>query len=289
MSREMSTANGHRAQGAARPDLPALKRRYLSTIEMFSDLSPQQVAALEGEIRMSNVPAGRMVFAPEETGEGLFILKQGAVQIYRISPEGKRFVIANIEPGTFFGEMAFAGQSMYGSFAETMQPSLLCVMSRVDLERLIAKYPSVGLRMMQALAGRLGDAESQLEDLALKSLSARLATFILRQTSGGAGQMGRADPQRSGRARRHLARNGDPGAERTEGRRPHRDRSEANRSARSRKPGGCGGVLLAAHAAPVARMPGAWRCGRPPAARDRDAHSPHHLAFRARRLPVSPC
>jgi CRP/FNR family cyclic AMP-dependent transcriptional regulator len=189
MSREMSTANGHRAQGAARPDLPALKRRYLSTIEMFSDLSPQQVAALEGEIRMSNVPAGRMVFAPEETGEGLFILKQGAVQIYRISPEGKRFVIANIEPGTFFGEMAFAGQSMYGSFAETMQPSLLCVMSRVDLERLIAKYPSVGLRMMQALAGRLGDAESQLEDLALKSLSARLATFILRQTSGGAGQM----------------------------------------------------------------------------------------------------
>lgn len=43
--------------------------------------------------------------------------------------------------------------------------------------------------MMQALAGRLGDAESQLEDLALKSLSARLATFILRQTSGDADQM----------------------------------------------------------------------------------------------------
>ena len=102
------------------------------------------------------------------------------MQIYRISPEGKRFVVASVEPGTFFGEMAFLGQSMYGSFAETTEASVLCAMSRYDIEQLMQRYPTVAVRMMQALSQRLSEAETQLEDLALKSLAARLATFILR-------------------------------------------------------------------------------------------------------------
>ena len=34
--------------------------------------------------------------APEETGEALFFVQEGTVQIYRISPEGKKFVIDNL-------------------------------------------------------------------------------------------------------------------------------------------------------------------------------------------------
>ena len=62
-------------------------------------------------------------------------------------------------------------------------------MSRRDVEQLIGRFPMVGVRIMQALAARLSEAEAQLEDLALKSLASRLATLILRMTSDGGDQM----------------------------------------------------------------------------------------------------
>lgn len=160
-----------------------LKRRYLRQVEVFQDLTETQIYDVERSARMWTVGAGRILYQPDETPEALFLLKAGSVQIYRISPDGKRFIVSNIEPGMFFGEVALLGQPIYDSFAETLEESTLCVMGRRDLEYLIGRYPIIGVRIMQALADRLSNAETQLEDLALKSLTARLATLILRLTS----------------------------------------------------------------------------------------------------------
>ncbi len=174
---------GQASQGGRPRDPGALKRRYLQQVEVFQDLSEAQIYEVERSTRMSTVGAGRILFQPDEKPETLYLLKAGHVQIYRISPDGKRFVISNIESGMFFGEMALLGQSLHDSFAEAVSESTLCVISRRDLEYLIGRFPTVGVRMMQVLADRLNEAETQLEDLALKSLTARLATLILRLTS----------------------------------------------------------------------------------------------------------
>lgn len=165
------------------PGAGAHKRRYLQTVEVFQDLTEAQIYEVERSTRMSTFGPGRILYQPDEKSETLFLLKTGHVQIYRISPEGKRFVISNVEPGMFFGEMALLGQAIHDSFAETLKESTLCVISRRDLEYLIGRFPTVGVRIMQTLADRLGEAETQLEDLALKSLTARLATLILRLSS----------------------------------------------------------------------------------------------------------
>ncbi len=166
------------------PDPGALKRRYLQQVEVFQDLTEAQIYEVERSTRMSRVGPGRILYQPDDKSETLFLLKTGHVQIYRISLEGKRFVISNIEPGMFFGEMALLGQALHDSFAEALQESTLCVISRRDLEYLIGRFPTIGVRIMQTLADRLSEAETQLEDLALKSLTARLASLILRLSSG---------------------------------------------------------------------------------------------------------
>ncbi|MCY3748144.1 MAG: Crp/Fnr family transcriptional regulator [Chloroflexi bacterium] len=166
-----------------------MKRRYLQQVEVFQDLSETQIYEVERSTRMSTVGPGRILHQPDEKSEMLFLLKSGRVQIYRISPDGKRFIVSNIEPGMFFGEMALLGQAMHDSFAEAVTDSTVCVISRRDLEYLIGRFPTIGVRIMQALADRLSEAESQLEDLALKSLTARLATLILRLSSGANGRV----------------------------------------------------------------------------------------------------
>jgi CRP/FNR family cyclic AMP-dependent transcriptional regulator len=102
------------------------------------------------------------------------------VQLYRISPEGKKLVIATLGPGTLFGEMALLGQQMHNAFAEALEDCLILVMSRTDLERLILNKPLVGLRMLEITGRRLNDAEARLEDMAFKGIPARLASLLLR-------------------------------------------------------------------------------------------------------------
>jgi CRP-like cAMP-binding protein len=149
-------------------------------MELFQDLSTREMEELDRITTMSTVRKGKVFYRPDETGEVLFILKKGRVQLYRISPEGKKLIIASLGPGTLFGEMALLGQQMHNTFAEAAEDCLICVMSRKDLERLILNKPQIALRVLEITSRRLRDAEERLETMAFKGIPARLASLLLR-------------------------------------------------------------------------------------------------------------
>ena len=134
---------------------------------------------------MSTCRRGKVFYTPGETGEVLFILKRGRVNIYRINPDGKKLVIATIGPGTVFGEMSLTGQGMHDTFAEAAEDCTLCVMSRTDVEHLLLSKPRVALRFMELIANRLRELEVRMENVAFKSVSARLATSLLQLAEEG--------------------------------------------------------------------------------------------------------
>ena len=158
----------------------AEKMRYLSELAVFQDLAPREVEELNRVTTMSTMPKGRVFYRPEEPGEVMFILKEGRVQLYRISPEGKKLVITTLGPHTLFGEMALLGTKMHNTFAEAVDDCLICVMSRTDLERLILNKPQVALRILEITGRRLREAEERLENMAFKGIPARLANLLLR-------------------------------------------------------------------------------------------------------------
>lgn len=156
------------------------KPGYLWEHDLFRDLPERDRGAIERMTTLTNVPRGRVFYRPEDVGEVIFLLKEGRVQLYRISPEGKKLVIATLGPGALFGEMALLGQQMHHAFAEALDDCVIMIMSRTDLERLILNNPSVGLRMLEITGKRLADAQLRLEDMAFKGIPARLATLLLR-------------------------------------------------------------------------------------------------------------
>ncbi len=160
--------------------VPRDKIGYLSEIEIFQDLTPREIQEIDRITTISQVQKGKVFYRPEETGEILFILKKGRVQLYRISAEGKKLVITTLGPGTLFGEMALLGQQMHNAFAEATDDCHICVMSRTDLERLFLNKPMVALRVLEITGRRLREAEKRLEDMAFKGIPARLASLLLR-------------------------------------------------------------------------------------------------------------
>jgi CRP/FNR family cyclic AMP-dependent transcriptional regulator len=161
------------------PDRIAAKIGYLAQTDIFRDLTPDDMTELERMTAMTTCRRGRVFYTPETTGEVLFILKKGRVNIYRITADGRKLITATIEPGTVFGEMSFIGQGMWGASAEAAEDCTLCVMSRADLEHLLLTHPCVALRLVEVLAERLRAAEERLETVAFKSVTARLAATLL--------------------------------------------------------------------------------------------------------------
>ena len=151
----------------------------LSNIDIFQDLSPDDLKEMDQTTTMSTCEPGRVFYAPEDTGEVLFLLKKGRVQLYRLSQDGKKLIVAILEEGSIFGEMSFIGQGMHNTFAESIDDCTLCVMSRQDIENLIQEKPLVGIRFMEAMAVRLQKTEAKLEELAFKGIPARLSSLLL--------------------------------------------------------------------------------------------------------------
>lgn len=156
------------------------KLEYLAAVDIFRDLQPVEIEEINRATAMVTCQAGKLFYSPNESGEVLFILKKGRVQIYRMSSEGRKLALGTLEAGTVFGEMGLLGQGMYDAYAEAIEDSLLCVMNRRDVEKLLLGKPKVAIRLLDLLSRRLRDVEERFEETAFHNVRNRLAALLLR-------------------------------------------------------------------------------------------------------------
>ncbi len=156
------------------------KEGYLTKQFIFRDLPPAEIERIAKMTRMVTTRKGKIFYVPGETGEVLFLLKTGKVELYRLTADGKKLVTDIVGPGTFFGDMACIGQNMHESFAEAAQDSLICVMSRHDIQQLMLDKPVVALRILEAVGQRLVETTTRLEETTFKGTHARVASLLLR-------------------------------------------------------------------------------------------------------------
>ncbi len=152
----------------------------LSEVEIFQDLTPQEMADLVAHAPMRTAAAETLLWSPHEPHPVLFIVKAGSVRIYRLSPEGRRLTIAVLGPGALFGEMEIVGQRMGEGFAETLEPSVLCLMSEQDVRGMLLSDSRIASRIITGLGRRLAEVEQRLADTVLKTVPQRVAAVLCR-------------------------------------------------------------------------------------------------------------
>ena len=168
-----------------RPVVQELELEESSKLELFSAMDIlQDLPESEMEALMNNTPVhtaekGTEFYGPDGP-EVLFLLKSGKVEMFRRSAEGKRLTLAIVEPGTVFGEMSLVGQRMVGTCATAVEDSVICALSRTDVETLMEEHPKVALRIIAVLAGRLQQTRDALEEMVFSDVTGRVAGLLLR-------------------------------------------------------------------------------------------------------------
>ena len=184
---------------------PEEKLRLLSMVDILEPLSREEIRELSLRIPDTYYQRGQLLYTPMERSEAIFMIKKGRVRIYRVGPDGREFTLTVVGTGTVFGEMSLTAQRLENAYAEAMERVVVCKMRKYDLERLVLEKPQVGLKVMGVLSERLLLAEYRMEDIALKDVPARLASFILQliETEGVVTREGYKIPTRY--THRHLA------------------------------------------------------------------------------------
>lgn len=122
---------------------------------------------------------GQVVFQEGDDGNGFYVIGHGLVKIFKMSMEGKEQILHILGPGEPFGEVpVFSGQR-FPANAETLTESRLLFLPRPAFVTLITGNPSLALNMLAVLARRLRQFTTQIENLSLKEVPARLAAYLL--------------------------------------------------------------------------------------------------------------
>lgn len=151
----------------------------LDEVELFADLTAEDVAAMHMMAPGRVFRRGELVFSQAQPVTALFILKSGRIRIFRVAEDGKALTMAILEPGAVFGEMLLVGQRMYDNYAEAIEDSDVCQLGVEDVERYLISDPRIAIRISRLLGEQVARLEERLTDLALRPLSARAASILL--------------------------------------------------------------------------------------------------------------
>lgn len=154
------------------------KLELLSAMDIFQDLPEADINALMDMSPIHTARKGATIYGPDGP-EVLFLLKSGRAELFRLSSDGKKLTLAIVEAGTFIGEMVLVGLRLEGTYAVALEDSVICALSRHDVESLILNYPPVALRFIETLAHRLQETRNSLQDMIFSDLTGRVASLLL--------------------------------------------------------------------------------------------------------------
>jgi CRP-like cAMP-binding protein len=153
----------------------------LHRIPFFATLSPKDLTQVAAMTIERHYHRGDIILLEGEPGGALHYVHSGLVKVFKTSPQGKEQVLHLIAAGHTFNDVPALDGGPNPANAAAIEPSVIYVIRRVELLRLIMTRPEVAEAVVQTLASALRHLVVLVEDLSLRHVTARVAKILLDQ------------------------------------------------------------------------------------------------------------
>lgn len=150
----------------------------LEGLPLLASLAQEQREKLEVMAQEISLKKGATLFAPGDQTQGLYMVREGAVRVYRFSSQGKEITQEIAGRGSAFA-LASLYSDTYHCFAEALKNSRLFLIIKKEFMDLVTtdiKFAGEWIRMISLLVIRL---RQRLSDLYLRTPKARIAGYLL--------------------------------------------------------------------------------------------------------------
>jgi len=152
---------------------------HLKNCNLFEQLTPERLKKLEGFCSARKFTRGNPIYLPADQANAVFLLASGRAKICNISSDGKQAILAFIEPGELFGELAVLESGDRDEYAEATEPSMVILIPATQMQQLMAEYPDVSLGVTKIIGLRRRRIERRLKYLLFRSNRQRLIHALL--------------------------------------------------------------------------------------------------------------
>ncbi len=128
---------------------------------LFSQLKPKELKALHKAAQEKRFASGAEVFKEGDTGDGVYVVKDGLVQISGLVGENVRHVFSEVKPGDIFGEMAVLENKPRSASAVAVGETVVYFIPRDELLKLVETSPHLSLGLLREISNRLREFNRQ--------------------------------------------------------------------------------------------------------------------------------
>lgn len=137
---------------------------FLSSVPIFDSLSKRQKIKLQNIIHIRSYEKGEIVFRQGDPGVGLYIVKDGEVDVYNEYSNLTCSKITSLHHGDFFGETSLLNETPRSATIVSGKPSVLWGLFKPDLLNLIDSDPKLGVRLIFRLSQIVAERLRLLND-----------------------------------------------------------------------------------------------------------------------------
>jgi CRP/FNR family transcriptional regulator len=151
----------------------------IGRVPLFQGLDPENLKEIIAICERRSVQKGEMIFTDGDVCNGFYVVESGKIKVFKISFGGKEQILHIYGAGKPFGEVpVFTGKSFPASSVAVSNASLI-FFPRKRFVDLISTHPNLALNMLAVLSMRLKEFTVMVENLALKEVPARLASYLM--------------------------------------------------------------------------------------------------------------
>jgi CRP/FNR family cyclic AMP-dependent transcriptional regulator len=153
----------------------------LASVKVFAGLEPRELEEVARVAVPRSYDRGEVIFRDGDPGDTCYVVREGTVSIRRDHPDGRSRALAELRPGSIFGELSMFGAETRSATAEVLEPTQLVAILRADMQRVIRSSPDIAFKMLAELADRVRLVNEQLSRQSFQTVSGRVASTLLAQ------------------------------------------------------------------------------------------------------------
>jgi signal transduction histidine kinase len=129
----------------------------LESVGLFQGLKAGEWQSLRGMAQERHFATGREIFREGEPGDGVYIVRDGLVEIAHFVDGKEHRVFSQLGPGEIFGEMAVIENRPRSATAMAARDARVYFIPRDEMLTLLKRSPGLAFNLLQEISRRLRD------------------------------------------------------------------------------------------------------------------------------------
>ena len=129
----------------------------LESVALFQGLDPDERQGLRRIAQERRFVTGQEIFREGDPGDGVYVIREGAVEIAHFADQNEHRVFSRLGPGDIFGEMAVIENLPRSATAIAVQDVQVSFIPREEMLGLLKHSPGLAFNLLQEISRRLRD------------------------------------------------------------------------------------------------------------------------------------